>query len=578
MKSTYFFATMLIAAISGCGSIGNKETEKKDTTAYKLCAPMSKTDDKAWYASGKKAPVFSGLEGVNFPITTSSEEAQKYFNQGMMLAYGFNHAEAARSFFESMRLDSNCAMCHWGFAYVLGPNYNAGMEEDNIERAFEAIQKAVQLSDNTTPKEQALINAMSKRYSAENVEDRSAFDKAYSDAMREVHLQFSDDADIAVIFAESLMDMHPWDLHDKEGKPKEWTPEIILTLEKVMKMSPRHAGAHHFYIHAVEASSTPQRALPSADLLLSLVPGAGHLVHMPSHIYIRTGKYHEGTLANIKASQCDSQYIAACHAQGAYPLVYFPHTIHFIAATSTLEGNSKMAIEAARSVSNHIDTSLIDAPFWGPIMQHFYSIPKYVAVKFALWDDILNSNEPNDYPYVQGIHHYARGMAFLGKKQSGEAEKSLAELKKITADTSLKNILIWESNSVQHVLQIAEKVLEGEIKSFQGKYDEAITLLNEGVKLEDQLNYNEPPDWIFPVRHYLGAVLLQTGKYAQAQNVFQEDLKTFPENGWALSGLLAALEKQGKTKEAAAVKILLEKSWKHADVMIKDSKVVRTAS
>jgi tetratricopeptide (TPR) repeat protein len=536
---------------------------------------MSTTDDKAWYSSGKKAPFFSGLDGVDFKITTTNEEAQKYFNQGMMLAYGFNHAEAARSFYEASRLDSNCAMCYWGFAYVLGPNYNAGMEPDNYERAYNAIQKALKLSSNATLKEQALIKAMALRYSAEPVEDRSALDKAYSDAMRKVRNQFPTDGDIAAMFAESLMDMHPWDLFDKEGKPKEWTPEILSSLEKTMKMSPKHAGAHHFYIHAIESSFTPEKGLPSADLLMTLVPGAGHLVHMPSHIYIRCGKYHEGTLSNILASQGDSLYVATCHAQGAYPLIYFPHTIHFMSATATLEGNSEMAMKSARAVAAHIDTALIEEPFWGAIMQHFYSIPMYVAVKFAKWDEILADNKnPNKHLYIRGIQHYAKGMAYVGNKQTDIAKNELAAIKIIAADTTLRNIKIWDLNSMQTIVQIAEKVLEGEMKASEEKYDDAITLLKEGVKLEDELNYTEPPDWFFSVRHHLGSVLLKAGKYSEAQKVYEQDLKTFPENGWALSGLMKTLEMQGKKKEAQDIKTRLEKSWQHADVKLKDGIVI----
>ncbi len=575
MKPLHIFTCCMMIIICGCTGNADRKSISEIPKANKFCSPAPKTDDREWYESGKKAPLFSGLDGIEFEITANSEEAKKYFRQGMMLSYGFNHAEAARSFFEASRIDSTCAMCYWGFAYVLGPNYNAGMEEDNFERAYLATQKALQYAPLATEKEQALITAVAKRYPKEPVDDRSEYDRAYADAMREVHRKFPDDDDIATLLAEALMDLHPWDLHDKEGKPKEWTPEIIALLEGVMKKSPRHAGSNHLYIHAVEASSTPERGLPSADLLLTLVPGAGHLVHMPSHIYIRTGHYHEGSLSNIKAGEVDSLYVAACNAQGAYPLVYFPHTIHFLAATATLEGNSEWAMQAARSVAKHTYTELMNEPFWDAIMQHFYSIPLYVAVKFAKWDDIFNdTKELNEYPYIRGIQHYARGMAFLNKNESEKAQAELAALKVIAADTVLADMIIWEINSIQAILQIAEKVLEGELSAAAGNYDAAIQSLREGVTLEDGLNYIEPPDWFFSVRHHLGAVQLQAGKFADAQKTFEQDLKVLRENGWALSGLVLALEKQGKQKEAADVRSRFEKSWQWATVKIDGGKVI----
>ncbi|MCR6722145.1 MAG: hypothetical protein NVV59_18070 [Chitinophagaceae bacterium] len=293
-----------------------------------------------------------GLDGINFTITTSSKEAQEYFNQGMMLAYGFNHAEAARSFFEASRLDSACAMAYWGFAYVLGPNYNAGMEPDNFQRAYEAAVKAKTILANCSPKEKALIEAISTRYAADAPEDRSALDIAYAEAMKKVYTQFPSDPDIGALYAEAMMDLHPWDLYDKETKkPKEWTPQLMSVMEHLMKINPNHPGAHHFYIHALEASSTPERAIASAKQLETLVPGSGHLVHMPSHIYIITGDYHAGSLSNIRAVEVDSIYTTTCHAQGAYPLAYYPHNYHFLAATATLEGASALAWDAAKKIA-----------------------------------------------------------------------------------------------------------------------------------------------------------------------------------------------------------------------------------
>lgn len=350
MRKLFYYAVAL-AFTTSCNQ-ADKQADKKSALArgnVMACAPQ--TTDKAWYSAETKAPKLKGLEGIDFKVNTNNKEAQEYFNQGMMLSYGFNHAEAARSFFEATRLDSTCAMAHWGFAYVLGPNYNAGMEEDNYQRAYQASQKALSLAGNCSQKEKALIQALTFRYRPEAPKDRSHLDSAYSSAMKKVYDTYSTDPDVSALYAESLMDMHPWDMYDKKTKePRPWAPEIVAVLEKLIKQYPKHPGAPHFYIHAVEASKTPERGLASANLLMSLVPGSGHLVHMPSHIYIWTGDYHLGTLANVEAVKVDSAYITACHAQGAYPLAYYPHNYHYLSATATFEGNLKLAWAAAKKV------------------------------------------------------------------------------------------------------------------------------------------------------------------------------------------------------------------------------------
>ncbi|HEY9260709.1 hypothetical protein, partial [Chitinophaga sp.] len=304
-----------------CNHTRSDKNKAADSVPRSIGCYVPRTTDKDWYTSGKKAPLFKGLEGIDFKISTTVKAAQTYFNQGMMLAYGFNHAEAARSFFEATKLDSSCAMAYWGFAYVLGPNYNAAMEDDNLQRAYEAVSKATALSGNCTPKEKALINAMTKRYTPQPNADRSGLDKAYAAAMKTVYDQYPSDPDIGALYAEAMMDLHPWDLYDKATKtPKAWTPALMKVLEHLMQQHPDHPGAHHFYIHALEASATPEKALASAKLLETLVPGAGHLLHMPSHIYINTGDYHQGSLSNIHSVEVDSIYTTTCHAQGAYPL------------------------------------------------------------------------------------------------------------------------------------------------------------------------------------------------------------------------------------------------------------------
>lgn len=517
----------------------------------------------------KKAPILSGLQGVNFKISTTNPEAQAYFNQGMMLSYGFNHAEAARSFYEATRLDSTCAMAYWGFAYVLGPNYNAGMEEDNFERAWAAGEKAQRLAANCTPKEKALIGALAARYAKVPPADRASLDIAYAAAMKKVYTQFPSDPDIGALYAEAQMDLHPWDLYEKKTKaPKSWTPALVAVLEGLLQKNPQHPGAHHLYIHAQEASATPEKALASAALLDSLVPGAGHLLHMPSHVYINTGDYHLGSLSNVRSVEADSSYITTCHAQGAYPLAYFPHNYHFLAATATLEGNSELAWLAARKVQQYTAKEVMRQPGWGTL-QHYYTIPYYVAAKFSMWDTLLAEPSPaKDLVYPRAIWHYARGMAFLGKHDLPHAQEEVKALGALAADTTLKHLTIWNINTSADLVQIASKVLSAGLAAQQNQLDKSASLLREAIAIEDNLNYNEPPDWFFSVRHHLGAVLLKAGNNAEAERVYRQDLLTWKKNGWALIGLYNALEQQKNTTEAQAAKSAFGKSWQHADIKI----------
>ncbi|MCE4565317.1 hypothetical protein INQ51_13450 [Maribellus sp. CM-23] len=553
--------------------MGNKEKKQLSYTGA-ICAPAPLTTDADWYQTDKKAPLFDNLGTYFFPVTTRNDLAQKYFNQGLILSYGFNHAEAARSFYYATKLDPDCAMAYWGYAYVLGPNYNAGMESDNYARAYNAIQKAISLSKDVTPKEKGLIWAMSTRYSKEVPMDRSSLDQAYSDAMNRLFADYPDDPDIGTIYAESMMNLHPWDLYEFDGTPKLWTAEIVSTLERVIEMAPTHPGAHHFYIHAVEASSTPDRGLPSARLYdEGLVPGAGHLVHMPSHIYIRTGHYHKGTQANINAVKMDSLYTTACHAQGVYPLAYYPHNYHFLAATATLEGNSYWGILAAEKMSKQISLQLMQEPVWGTL-QHYYTIPYYVYVKFGKWDKILTM--PDEVPsltYPAAVRAYARGMAFLGKGDLAKASNELAQLEMLSTDESLKELTIWEINSTYDLVQIAKKVLAAEIMAFEKDYDKAIVTLLSAIEIEDNLNYNEPPDWFFSLRHNLGAVQIEAGKYEDAIKTYQQDLMTLPRNGWALHGMELAYNSMGATDKAAEIAGLLSEVWATADTPIKSSRI-----
>lgn len=570
MKNNFIIFSILLFIAFGCTQGKSKKVYQYTTIT---CAFVS--TDRDWYNSDNEAPLFEGYDVLDFPITTDNPLVQKYFNQGLVLAYGFNHAEAARSFYYAAKLDPKCAMAHWGYAYVLGPNYNAGMESDNYERAYDAIQSALELSaENCTPKEKALIEALAKRYVSEPVENRSHLDIAYSGALKSVFKSFPQDADIGTLYAESLMNLHPWDLWDKEGNAKDWTQEILSTLEQVFAINPKHPGAHHYYIHAVEASNQPEKGLHSAQLYdEGLVPAAGHLLHMPSHIYIRTGDYHKGSLANFRAIKADDSYVSACNAQGVYPLAYFPHNYHFLAATATLEGNSKWGIDAALKLAENTNKQIMQEPGWGTL-QHYYSIPWYVLVKFGKWNEILETeNEFKSLAYPEAIHTYARGMAFLGLENTARAKEELSKLNKIAEDPSIEEITVWDLNDALNLVKIAQCVLEAEIRASENHFEESISLLKEAVIMEDELNYNEPPDWFFSVRHHLGAVQIEAEKYADAIITFEEDLEIFPKNGWALHGLELAYNKLNNLQKAAEISEQLADAWATADIELTSARL-----
>lgn len=570
----YFFlilgSILLLCSCKNRDSDNSNVITKSPPTSRYVCVPQ--ITDAEWYKKDNVAPLLPGLDAVNYPITTKDTLVQRYFNQGMTLAYGFNHAEAARSFYYASKLDPNCAMAFWGYAYVLGPNYNAGMEADNYQRAFDAIQKAKVLAINGTEKERQFIDAMALRYVAEPPEDRSQLDIDYSKAMKALYIQYPDDTEISALHAESIMNLHPWDLNEKDGTEKPWTIEIVALLETLIEKNPTHPGAHHFYIHAVEASNTPERANASAKVFDDgLVSGSGHLLHMPSHVYIRTGEYHKGTLSNIAAVKADSTYVTTCHAQGAYPLAYYPHNYHFMAATATLEGNSHWAMIGANKVSEHVHPELMKQPGWGTL-QHYYTIPYYVAVKFKKWDYILEMNlKTYDLKYPKAIRYYAEGMAYLGKGDVESAKQELIQLLELAKDESLKEVTVWDINSVYDLVVIAAKVLEAELWASEGDYKTSITLLKEAVFIEDSLNYNEPPDWFFSVRHYLGTTQIKAGLYNDAIITYEEDLKRLPKNGWAHHGLMLAYQNLNDSENVSRMEELIEKSWVDADFEITGS-------
>lgn len=523
---------------------------------------------------GQIAPLLDEMGDHHFEISTSDTLITRYFDQGIMLTYGFNHAEAERTFRQVAALDPDNAMAWWGIALVQGPNINMPMLPEAVPVAWEALQKALELKANVSQREQDYIDALATRYAENPPEDRTPLDEAYAEAMGELVQKYPDDLEARTLYAEALMDLHPWDYWTKDGEPRPWTPKILETLEYVIEQNRDHPGANHLYIHATEASKTPEKALESANRLRHAVPGAGHLVHMPSHTYIRVGMYHEGTLANQRAVESDNAYVTQCRQQGVYPLGYVPHNHHFLWATATMEGREQLSTEAALGTYEHVNTEMMREPGFGTL-QHFRVIPLYSHVRFGRWNDILSYSEPaEDLIYPRGVWHYARGMAFVGNAQLEDAEKELESLKIIAADDTLKEITIWDINSTQELMQIASRVLEGEIAAQYGNFDEAVALLQDALEIESQLAYNEPPDWFFPVRHNLGAILLQADRPEEAEEIYRKDLQDFPQNGWSLFGLHQSLMAQEKIEEAEQVKMQYEEAWKHADIELHSSRIL----
>lgn len=520
--------------------------------------------------TGALAPRLQNVGKHVFPVTTHSEQARLFMNQGLNLTYGFNHAEAGRAFAEAARLDPHAAMAYWGQALVLGPNINAPMAPEDEPKAHALIQKAIALKDHVSQRERDYIDALAVRYTG-RPEDRKAADQAYAGAMRLLHEKYPDDQDAATLYAEALMDLQPWDYWLRDGRPHGGTPEIIKALDGVLAKNPEHPGALHLHIHLWEGSRTPERAEASADRLLPLAPAAGHLVHMPGHIYQRVGRYADVVKANQLAILADEDYITQCRAQGLYPLGYYPHNIHFLWFGATMAGQSELAIASARKTADSIPPQTVKEM---PILQTFLLTEDYALVRFGKWDEILALPALRfDSPFTRGVRHYARGMAFARKGKFAEARKELAALKKIAEDPQLiATPASMSANLPDAVLRIAHETLAGELAAEQRDYDKAIAHLEKAVRLQDALAYTEPDDWHYPVRHSLAAVLMLAGRFDEAETVYWDDLAVHPKNGWALFGLARALRAQGKTEMAKAVEADFREAWKHADIELTSSR------
>ncbi|HEY7511064.1 MAG TPA: hypothetical protein VIG50_12475, partial [Vicinamibacteria bacterium] len=469
-------------------------------------------------------------------------------------------------FREAARLDPKLAMAYWGQALVLGPNINAVMAPEDEPKAYALAQKAVALKKGASEREKAYIDALAQRYSGQAA-DRAARDRAYADAMREVARRFPGDLDAASLFAESLMDLRPWAYWAPDGTPYPGTEEAVATIERVLAKNPNHPLALHLYIHAVEAHE-PEKAEAAADRLLPLVPGAGHLVHMPGHIYMRVGRYADASAANEQAILADEDYITQCRAQGLYPMGYYPHNIHFLWSSATMEGRAQKAIDSARKVAASVtDEAMKEMPF----MAGFRVVPYYALTRFGRWEEMLAEPAPPDNLYLTGTWHYARGIALAAKGRLEEADKELAEVRRIAADASLK-FNLFSPNTADQIFAIAPEVLAGDIAARRKEYERAIPHLERAVRLEDALVYTEPSEWHYPPRQILADVLLQAGRPAEAATVYWADLKRNPDNGWSLHGLSLALRAQGKADEAAVVEKRFEKAWGKADVKLSASR------
>ncbi len=529
------------------------------TGAAAGCSPAG---DAGSAASGAETALFEGVDRYHRPITTTSAEAQRWFDQGLQLVYGFNHDEAIRSFREAARLDPDAPMPWWGIAYAHGININdPEMTDERWQAAAEAAAEAMRRREGAAPVEVALIEAVAKRYSWPAPEVPRVLDEAYAAAMGEAWHAFPEDPDVGTLYAESLMNLQPWDYWTAEGQPKGRIEEVEHVLEAVRALDLDHPGANHFYIHAMEASADPYVAADAADRLRNRVPGAGHLVHMPSHIYIRTGRYADAADANERAVAADRAYFENATEPDIYG-IYYAHNLHFLAFAAMMEGRYDVALEAARDLEREIPEKVLRA--YAGLIEGIMPTTFHVMIRFGRWEEILDEPERPDYRIVtRAVRRYARGIALSALGRTDEAREEIEAFEQAVAVVPDEWYVF--NNRVHQVLPIARAMLEGELAFREGRLDEAFAALRRGVEFEDALVYDEPPAWMLPVRHSLGALLTAAGRFAEAETVYREDLRRNPDNGWALTGLQRALAGQGKSEEAAGLAPRLEVAWQRAE-------------
>ena len=509
--------------------------------------------------------LWEGLGDHHHAITTRSALSQRYFDQGLRFVYAFDHPDAIRSFRLAQRLDPTCAMCAWGEALALGPNINVPMDSASGVAAHYAIRRAVSLAAGATPRERAYITALATRYGADPTGQRKSLDTTYSRGMARLHRADPIDADAAVLYAESEMLLGPWDYWLPGRRAKPHGARAVAALTSVLGRAPRHAGACHFYIHAVEAAY-PERAIPCAQRLPTLMPGAGHVVHMPAHVYIRVGRYADAIERNVHALHADEPHLAEMPADGAYRLALHPHNAHFLSFAASMIGRSAQATEAAAQTRAKTDTAMLRVPGLGAL-QHYYMMPLLANVRFGRWDAVLAEPElADDLPYPRALRHYARALARVATGDLTAADSELASLRRLRGDERLKGVTIWDLNTGTALLDIAQASVEGELAAARSDWSAAVAALRRAVVTEDALTYDEPPPWHLPARQQLGAVLLRAGRPAEAETAFREDLVRHPENGWSLAGLASSLRAQGKVTEAARVQKRFDRAWSTADV------------
>jgi tetratricopeptide (TPR) repeat protein len=573
-------AILAIATLAGTGPAASRDDAfdplLSDTSA--ICGPSSagppavlrmlvlaatKTETAPFQPAPMKAAegdptLYANLGTLAFKVSTKNLRAQAYVDQGMRLSFGFNHAEAQRAFRAAQKLDPNCAMCFWGEALVLGPNINVPMDPEANAPAREALAKAVALKDKAMPRERVLIEALEKRYAADAKADRVPLDAAYADAMKDVAARFPGDMTIATLAAEAAMDTQPWDYWEAGGvKAKGRGDYIVATLERVLKRE-THAGAIHLYIHAVEASTTPERALPYANRLAALMPGAGHVVHMPAHIYYRVGMYRESLAINQRAIGVDEAYFRSSPSDPLYKSAYYPHNIHFVMVSAQVGGDGKIATEAAGKLDAAIPIEVVKA---FPIMQPIKASPYTTHAQFSDPDTILAlPAPPDDLAVVRTMYHYARAVAYAGKKDAAGAQREIDAIAKLEATTDFKPFADWNLPA-KEIMQTARLVATGRLADAQGDLAKAAAAYEDAVFAQDTLSYTEPPYWYYPVRQSLGSVLLRQGKLDEAEKAFRESLLRTRNNGWALAGLAEVYKRKGDVKAERAARAAFAKTW-----------------
>jgi tetratricopeptide (TPR) repeat protein len=541
---------LLLLVIAGCSSQG-----------HDMAKPAGADD--------KRVTLYNSLGSYSYRITTANPEAQRWFDQGLRLMYAFNHYEAQKAFREAARIDSGCAMCYWGIAMTEGSNYNSPTDANREKTALSAAQEAQRHAAGASPVERALIQALAWRHSPDPTAKREDLDRAYASAMRKVAQQFPKDAEVGTFFADSMMNLRPWNLWTPDGKPQPGTEEIVQTLERVLTDNPNHPGSLHLYIHAVEAGPDPRRGESAADRLLPLMPGAGHMVHMPSHIYWKVGRYADAVNANMAAVEADRRYFETATPSPIYRGLYHPHNIDFIWQAASMQGRSAETFRAAGEFASSASPQMIKEM---PDMETAPVAPVVALVRFGRWDEVLRQPPPpKDWLYTRGLWHYARGMAFNAKGQAAEARGELGQLEQVLQSMPEQRTVAFFFRA-KNMLQLAANVLAGEIAAKAGDIASAERLLRAAVAEQDTHWFTEPPPWYFPVRQALGAVLLQAGRAADAEKVYREDLHQNPGNGWSLFGLTQSLEKQGKTAEAAQTGERFRKAWAQADVTLSASR------